>query len=359
MDKITGAKQTLERISKALPGSISNYVPLDIDKFMPDEFVAVASEVMYDPANLTESFSPVGGGMVMPTTKLMYKIGEARGVIGGVKSESYAVYEEVDWSRMESNDPAAKPDLVKMKVGYKSIKQSKVLEPDGSYRLSNIWEVTYNVWERCCEDWSKSPEKHNTAASRRQHFDNEMKFAAQKAEYKAHSKTIRELAGLPTGYRQNSLTDGWMTFHKIQRSQEAVKLDAAARRSAMAKGVSDGGADATVALFGSDPVAALPEPEPSDDDILVDFDASPPQAEAQKPEHERARDALAQYVAEGFVNDKPAELDLANQMIEWINKWGEQCTTDPQKWQKVLAHIKKVEESVDDGRYVDHGLALS
>lgn len=361
MNKIMGDQKTLELMKSAKPGSVSNYVPMDILAQLPDEYVAVVSKVQYDPAKIQDSFSPVGGDNVMPTTDLMYTIGEARGVHGIPEvSQSFPVYEDVDWSRMTKNDPMAPPEMVRIKVGHKSSKQSWVLESDGSRRLSQVWEVTFNVWERCCEEWSKKPDLYKTPAARRKHFDSEMKFAGQKAEYKAHSKTIRELAGMPTGYKKSQLKDGWMTFHKIQRSPEAIKLDAAARRSAMAKGLSDGGAGTVTALFGQE---QLPEPEaqplsPSDDDILMSFSEGndiPP--DEPKPEHIRARDAMAQYIADGWLKDRPDMISATEQMIGWIDRNGERCIGH-QNWPMVLKQIVSIEELVDDGKYVDHGLTL-
>ena len=66
----------------------------------------------------------------------------------------------------------------------------------------------------------------------------EMKFAHAKAESKAYLKTIRELAGMPTGFQSADLTSGKMLFARHNRKDKAVlKMETAARISAMSRGI--------------------------------------------------------------------------------------------------------------------------
>ena len=83
---------------------------------------------------------------------------------------------------------------------------------------------------------------------RRSHFDSEMKFAHAKAESKAYLKTIRELAGMPTGFQSADLTSGKMLFARIRRSKAVLKMETAARISAMSRGIESQPAKAM--LFG-------------------------------------------------------------------------------------------------------------
>jgi hypothetical protein len=348
MSKVLGAKQTIEKIRESDSRSVSNYVPHQIlsEAVESPEFDVIVSEVRYDPTKLDDYFSPVGGGNVMPKTEIMYKIGEARGVRGIPEvSSSEPVYQEVDWSRLTTNDAAAPPELVRLMVGYKSRKQSWVLETDGSKRLSQVWEYTYNVWERSLEQWSENPGKYDTPAKRRAYFDREMKHAAQKAEYKAHSKTIRELAGMPTGYRKASLRDGWMSFYRVQLSIEAQEKDAAARRIGMATGGNDGGRAAVAALFGPEAAAALPEPE-----APAASTAPAPQA---APRWLIAAETLAEYAAETKLSDENGKNLSA--LISTLQEKGDEVFDTPD-WENVFAWFDYF-EGPEGARRIDHGLA--
>lgn len=360
-NKIIGNTQTLQKIQSADSRSLSNYVPNNLSDLLDGtEYIAVASEVKYNPNKIEDYFSPIGGGNVMPKTEFMYKVGEARGVNGIAEvSQTLPIYEMVDWNRLAGNDPAAVPEMVKFKIGYKASKQSWVLEPDGSRRISQVWEVTFNVWDRCCKMWSDNPGKYKTPSSRRAHIDEEMKFAEQKASYKAHSKTIRQLAGMPTGYKKGQLTDGWMTFHKIQSSPEAVKMDRMARRAGMARGSDAPGLAAGKAFGPEAGIAAAALSVPAGE-MAVSDTAAPPdfQCETEPPAPapwEILRDTIGEYLTAGYITEEAAKNTVTG-ILAWCEEKKE-TAENSEKWADAVTWLYYVEDSmVPDGKAIDHGL---
>lgn len=281
MANITG--DAYKYAQSAPAGDKSVYVNLDAINDLPEEFEAVVTFVTYDPKKLDESFSRVGGSdnnpMYQPKPELMYKIAEACGISGGDESETSPITEEVDINPMLCKGLDASPTYRRMAVGRSVSKRSSRLMEDGSLLWSSLCTSEYNVWERCLELWSKEeqysegytkqskyPPKYENKYKRRAHFDSEMKFAHAKAETKAYLKTIRELAGMPTGYASTDLTSGKFVFSRIRRSKAVLKMETAARLSAISRGIEQNGNNI---LFGNT-APQLP-------DIPLDEDDIPPQ----------------------------------------------------------------------------------
>jgi len=300
----------------------------------------------------------------MPKPELMYQIGEACGISGGEVAESAPITEEVDINPMLFKGPEEPPTYRRMTVGRSVTKRSYRMQEDGTLLWSSSCTSEYNAWERCCESWSKEemytegyskPSKfgneYDNRYKRRAHFDNEMKFAHAKAETKAHVKTIRELAGMPTGYRTEDLKEGRLIFARVRRSREALQMETAARLSALSQGkqITE---PVTAALFGpSEPVAAEPvtvEPEPTE--------TPEPTEEPRAPEKSRREEMIAvfeHYVVEDLV---PAEyVDSVKHIIAWLHD-NPGAEEDKTYWPMALNVLKEMEKKIMPEGKISHGL---
>ena len=275
MAKIYGDQEDIKRAKAAPAGARDVYINFDAINDLPEEYEAVVTSIEYDPTRLADNFSNVGSEKQpswMPKPELMYKIAEACGISGGDESETVAMIEEVDINPMLRKPIDAPPVYQRKNVGRQVSKRSSRLMEDGSLIWSSQCTAAFNVWERCLEAWSKEEmytegyskpakfgNKYESPYQRRAHFDSEMKFAHAKAESKAHLKSIRELAGLPTGFQSSDLTSGKMLFARIRRSKSVLKMETAARISAMTRGIE--AQPAKHLLFGPDEVQDIAHEE--------------------------------------------------------------------------------------------------
>lgn len=269
MGKILGNKSVIERVKAFKPGNSVVYINMDAINELPNEYDVIISEVKFKKEDFYDLNS--GENRYMPKPELAYRFAEARGIYGlKQESQTEAIYEIVDISEREMSESI---QMVKMVVGYKSTKQSGYLSEDGTEVTSSVCTVEYNAWNRCTEEWSKEeaktngyqnifngeyeyygkkyngkyykskngkyinnvPLKYDTKYKRKLHFKSELKFALQKAESKAHLKTIRELACLMTGYTEKDISHGVFYFARVRRSLETLKLETAARLTSLSK----------------------------------------------------------------------------------------------------------------------------
>ena len=263
--QILGSDDLLRKAKAATPKDKNIYINWEALEELPEQFEAVISAVKFSP-DLKASFTDVGSGNWMPKTELMYQIAEAKGISGGDNSITEAVYEDVDINPMLCKPMEDAPTYRRIKVGEKVVKFSTVLEEDGTLRRSSPCTQIYNVWDRCNETWSKD-EKYNNGVSkkyktkfdRKAHFDGEMKFAFAKAETKAYTKTIRELAGLMTGYTSQDLKSGELLFAKIRKSSKALQLEQAANLERISNG---GSKSPSASLLFGEPEKNVTEDKP-------------------------------------------------------------------------------------------------
>ncbi len=271
--RIIGDPEVLERIKNSKPGDKSMYINMDAIRELPEEYEVVLTEIKID---IKKDFVDVGNGNFMPQPQLMYRIAEAKGIHGGARTESGPLIEDIDINPLLMAPIEQAPTMQRRTVGRSVKKYSEVMEEDGTLRRSSVCTTNYNVWERCLESWSKEEEqsdgydakkiktmpngnqyveyswydkieketktgktflKYQTPLRRKLHFDSEMKFAHAKAETKAHEKTIRELAGLMTGYTAEDLKEGRLVFAKVRRSADSLRLETAARLDAIRHGI--------------------------------------------------------------------------------------------------------------------------
>lgn len=345
MAKITGD-------TKYQPGDKSVYINFDAINDLPEEFEAVVTEVLFDTKRLDMSFSNVGSQKEpawQPKVELMYKIAEACGISGGDESETQPMVEDVDINPMLCKSMEAPPTYRRMTVGRSVSKRSSRLMEDGSLLWSSLCTAEYNVWERCNELWSKEesytdgykkasqyPPKYDNQYKRRAHFDSEMKFAHAKAETKAYVKSIRELAGMPTGFSTADLASGKFVFARIRRSKMVLKMETAARISAISRGNAP---QPMPALFG-------PE-EPVFDEMPID---EPIEEPAKKDSHIVA--IFEEYLPN--INDL-ALAEEAQKTLDWL-KAQDDPKAKPKFYAKALENLKRIEEAIPEAFRIQHNL---
>lgn len=371
--------ETLNKVKCAGPSDKWNHVNLDAIEMLPDEFEAHITELKFTMADWFD----IGNGTFMPKPELLYDIAEACGISGGDNSINEPLIETVDLNRIRAEFNAP-PNMVEMCVGRIVRKYSVILKEDGTERRSSVCSVAYNAYERCAIAWSEEELatngyaceiktgkyaafnkehygefymkgqyangiKYHTRWQRQAHFDNEMKFAGAKAESKAHGKTIRELAGLMTGYKKEDLAAGFLVFARIQRSSQILKLETAARLSAMA------GYGERPKLFerlegnkdGVDGVTYIDEPAKQE--------PQPPQ-EPSKP-----KDVKGNLIAtiNAYIDSKlvhPDDISDARRIIAWAEGLKIQ-PNESQHWQNVLDTLAVIESKIPDEGRILHGLA--
>lgn len=347
MAKITGD-------TKYQPGDKSVYINFDAINDLPEEFEAVVTEVLFDPKNLADSFSNVGSKSNpswQPKVELMYKIAEACGISGGDESETQPMVEEVDINPMLMKPIEAPPTYRRMTVGRSVSKRSSRLMEDGSLLWSSLCTAEYNVWERCMELWSKEESdsigytkplsynntpKYDNQYKRRAHFDSEMKFAHAKAETKAYVKSIRELAGMPTGFSTADLASGKFVFARIRRSKMVLKMETAARISAISRG-------------------QAPQPAPAlfapDEPIYEDLPVTEPE-----PEPKNAETHIVALFEEYLPNINDLALaEEAQKTLDWL-KAQDDPKAKPKFYAKALENLKRIEEAIPEAFRIQHNL---
>ncbi len=400
MSQIYGDPEAIKRAEEARAGDKSVYVNMEAIRELPDEYEAVITEVEFDPQNLKADFSDVGGGNWMPQTQLMYDIAGKCGISGGDRSVSKPIIEEVDINPMLMRGMADAPTARKMTVGRSVTKFSTKMQEDGTVRPSSACTSEYNVWDRCLEQWAKEEEdtdgydekkvgtfpsgdkyftrhwtKNNKAESkkialrydtmykRRAHFQGEMKFAHAKCETKAHTKTIRELAGLTTGYSAEDLKTGKLTFAKIRRSRESIKAEAAARLTAISRAGSIG-QDPTALLFGPQDTPApetaevvVPEEEAvaTEEEAVVPAETTVefivPPTEPEKSKRDQLLAILKIYSENGMV--VPTYVDASKAMIGWLEA-NEDAEDNEVVWAKAVGNLGLIEEKIPEEGRITH-----
>lgn len=355
---IKGNPDTITRCRKATPEDKWNHVNFDAIDKLPDEYEAIITEVrfsMADFANVGSKEKP----MYMPNPDLMYAIAEACGISGGERSINEPLVEEVDINRVRA-DLVSPPSITKMVVGRIVKKYSTVIQEDGTERKSSVCAVAYNAFERCCELWSKEEmytqgykvagkyeSKYQTRWQRQAHLDSEMKFAGQKAETKAHLKTIRELAGLMTGYKAEDLVNGILVFARIRRSSAVLKMETAARLTALSRGESTGTA---AMLFGERAMDIAAPVEPADEPIQ-----RPAPAEYMPPASKKQSiiATISAYMANDVIH--PDDLAEAKKITDWANKVNEPIEAS-KYWPGVLDTFRSIESKIPGEGKIHHGL---
>jgi len=360
---IKGDPQTIKRAQSAPAGDSSVYINFDAIKELPEEYEVVVTAVKYDPKKLDISFADVGSKAQpswYPMPELMYKVAEACGISGSEESETSPVTEEIDINPMLMKGPEQAPTYRRKTIGRSVSKRSSRIMEDGTPIWSSLCTAEYNVWERCLENWSKEAMysegytlpstskygfKYDNTYKRQANFDTEMKFAHAKAETKAYSKTIRELAGMPTGYKPSDLIKGELIFARIRRSSLALKMETAARLQAISQGV--GQSTAQTQLFGppvDEEVAPIMDVEPCPDD----FEAPYEPVEEKDPEII----AVFKYYLPSITDEKGKE--SATKTLDWLEKNKENLQANKSFYAKAVKNLAGIEEAIPEAFRIEH-----
>jgi hypothetical protein len=172
-----------------------------------------------------------------------------------------------------------------------------------------------------------------------------MKFAHAKAETKSHIKTIRELAYMETGYKAEDLQEGRLIFAKVRRSREILRMETAARLSAMSKGLTIEDKTAPTpqtALFGEIEDHTAPAP------VVEDADFEP----IQVSKRDQLITTLEYYLEKGLV--KPDMAGTVGKMVTWTK-----ATTDAETskhWAGAIDNLKKLESTIPAEGKLTHDL---
>ena len=342
MSKIYGNQETIKKAKDAQPGEKYSYINWDAIQELPDEYEVLINEVKYDPKNLAKDFTNVGtesDPSWYPKTSLMMAIAEARGISGASESIVEPIYEEIDLSIMNMDGNSK---IVKRKVGIRVKKAGIVLEEDGSSRRSSVRSGVFNAWDECNALWSneemwtagytkqsKFPPKYDTKYKRINHFNKLLLKAEGQADTKAYLKTVRELAGLPTGFKTVDLQKGYFIFPKVRRSKEAIKMETAARLKAISNGTEQiETKQVTKELFGEKKALPPVEEETARDEMIRILEA---------------------YKKEGLTE----KFDFYEPMIHWL-KSTKDAEKNTETWQKALRNLAIIEKDMPEFVKIKH-----
>jgi len=361
--KIFGDPDAIKRAQQANAGDKTVYVNWDLIQELPEEFEPVLTEIKI---NIKKDFCDIGNGNYMPNPDLMYKIAEAAGISGGEKSLYDPIIEEIDINPMLCKPMEDNPTFRKMTVGYKVTKYATRIQEDGNPLRSSPCTCAYHVWNRCLELWTKEelytegyskpgkyPNKYDSTFKRKAHFSGEMKFAQAKAETKSYLKSIRELACIMTGYRQEDLISGSLYFVKIRRSRGSIKMETAARLSAFSQGKQIEAPEPNL-LFADDTTIEPerthpPEKKPEKTNPI------PPKQPEESPGtmREMMIKTLEHYQSDSMIPD-----DLATtvpKILTWLNN-SPNAEDDNEFWPKAISMLKLIDSKIpEEGRF-DHKL---
>jgi len=387
MSTIIANEDVLEYCKNAAPGNKAVYFNMDAINELPDQFEAILTEIKFD---INKDFSDVGNGNMMPNPSLMYDIARAMGISGGSNSITEPVYEEIDINPMLMKGLEAEPTFRKLIVGRKVVKYSTVIQEDGSTRRSSACSTIFNVWERCMELWSSEEEKTNgydsaklkkfpdgnpyyeytwngatkkkailygTTYKRKAHFNKELKFAHAKAETKSNNKTIRELAGLMTGYTKDDLAEGKFIFSRVRKSRASLKLE----HMAHLKRISNTGVPSPAALELFAPndepeaitgtVEDIPE-EHTEEDVTESVKEEKP----KKKKPSQAQELLGVFQTYEHIKDLPdkAKTVIAG-CIKWLDSTPDEKDPNYEKlWTAAISRLKDIEKAIDFQDMVEH-----
>jgi len=272
----------------------NNFINWDAVNSLPEEMEACFTEIKFDPKNLEKHFTNVktdSNPSWYPTTDLMYDIAAACGIQGENYKLVEPIMEEVDYNviLMIPDGPDVKPCMRKIKTGVRVTKQSSIIESDNTRRLCSPESNEFNFFTRASIAFLKEEEYTNSYAKKGK-YDNRYdtpikrkrclleleKFALQQAETKAFCKTVRVLAGLPTGFTTDDLKSGKLVFVKFLKSKKYLKLEMSARLQSIASGKTPELKQISGEIFGEENINS---------DIVNDIDDTEP------PENENMRNA--------------------------------------------------------------------
>lgn len=367
------------------PNQKNTFINYDAIDALPDELEPVISEFTFDPQKLHEYFTNVGTEKKpswYPQTDTMYKIAEMCGILGTTEKTVEWITEEVDINPILMKPFGSEPTMRIIKTGARVTKQSKVLCEDGNYRTCTPESNEFNFFNRASieflneekytNSYTKKQEyyKYDTSIKRQLRLKELEKFAIQQAETKAFCKTIRVLAGLPTGFSTEDLKSGKLVFMKFIKSKRLQKLETAARIDAIRKGNTAQIEDMSDQLFGEKEIEPSVNPineiitdnkHPENEITEIPPSQSPrhpkknPFAESviQKSEKEKIIDVLKEYATkqENVIKKTSGAYDFLNSaIIKSENATTEQLKDILLRIEKNIIGLKIIDHGIDTGK---------
>lgn len=369
------------------PNKKNMFLNYDIIDSLPDELEPVISEFKFDPKKLDEHFTFVGkkdDPSWYPQTSLMYKIAEMCGIHGTAEKTVEWIVSEIDINPLLMKSFDQEPTIRKMITSVRVAKRSKILCEDGNFRLSSSESNEFDFFTRACLDFLGEEEytknytnnqkyyKYNSSIKRQKRLLELKKFAVQQAETKAFCKTVRVLAGLPTGFKPKDLQDGKLVFMKFIKSKRLQKLETAARIEAIRKGNTEMIEDMSQQLFGTPKIEA-PESVLQDlekvrnNDLVIIDEPEPPKKQnpfkntelpKKQPENEKAKikNIIKLYTEKKEDNPNYEILDNTPNALDYIrNIWKNWKDTPLSECKKCLYLIEEVSEIIK----IEHDINLN
>lgn len=365
MSKIIGSADVIQKAKELTATTGKSLINWELINQLPDQYCAQIVPVKF---NIDTDFENVGTAkapIYYPHIDFMYKLSTAAGIKGYGEVKIEPIMEEINISVMEMNET---PVIMKRKVGFMVTKQAQILNEDGTYRQSSPRTAAENAWDYCEKIWTKEEEatngyqdvqedkygnlqyfyiwngekkykkvQYNTKYKRRKFFQDRLENTLGMADSKAWGKCIREVIGLQTGFKEEHLQDGILYVAKIRRSQESLKMETAARMTALSQGQS------------TEPNVLFADNQ----------DENPKIKEAEKPESnntpETAREMLIKtlktYQENGLIIDdmKTIVPSIINWLIETPN--AEEVTAF---WTKAIDKLKIIDSKIPEEGRIDH-----
>jgi len=273
-------EEARKKYGKVDPDQKNVFINWDAIDSLPEQYEVVISELIFDPKKLDDFFTNIAKKTADPVwypgTDMSYKIAAMTNISGCKDKLVESIFEEVEEDMLEPNTKLKKGEWKKRKVAMRVTKTSMIFCEDGTWRPSSPCSNTFNFWNRACleflteEEYTesythldkfKNPFKYDTKIKRLKRLYELEKFAAENAETKSFCKTVRELAGLQTGFSTKDLQSGKFVFQKYVKSKASLKLELAARVSAISQGKTEEIQQLGADIFEGTKQITEPEPE--------------------------------------------------------------------------------------------------
>lgn len=347
------------------PNQKNNFINWDALDALPEELEPVFTEIKFDPKKKDEYFTNVGTKdkpSWYPRTEMMYKIAEACGISGNNEKMVELIQENVDINPVLMKPFGTEPTMRNIKTAARVTKQSRVLCEDGTYRTCSPESNEFNFFTRACLDFLTEEEytksytkkqeyyKYDTTIKRQKRLLELEKFAVQQAETKAFCKTIRVLAGLPTGFSNEDLAEGKLVFMKFVKSKRLQKLETAAKIDAIRNGRTGEIENISENLFGSNQIEAPIQEQQPEGNAFVEQD--PIKSEPVIDDKTKIINTLKQYA-----NEQESEILKINGAMDYLQTAiikSENATIEQLK--EVL---RKIERKIPTLKKIDHKIDLS
>lgn len=107
--------------------------------------------------------------------------------------------------------------------------QGEVTKPDGTKRRSSVCEYEFDVMIRAEEEFLKNNSKYTSEIAKKKYVLGLTKVARARANTGARSRVVRELTGMPTGFKANIFNGDDVTMHfkkVVANPENKMVLDA-------------------------------------------------------------------------------------------------------------------------------------